>query len=203
MVQALSKPVTFEEFSEWYPDTGARYELHDGIIVEMNQPLGKHELIIALLSRNLTVEMVQRNLPDVIAKNAFVKPPTSDTTYCPDILLLNLDNLAKERLWEKQSTLTQAASVPLVVEVVSTNWGIDYANKVNDYEEIAIPEYWIVDYLGLGGRRFIGNPKLPTLSIYSLVDGEYQVNQFRGDDLIVSPIFPELWLTAKEVLQTN
>lgn len=62
-----------------------------------------------------------------------------------------------------------------------------------------IPEYWIIDYLGLGGRRYIGNPKQPTISIYYLVDGEYQVNQFRGDDSIVSPTFPELNLTAKQI----
>ncbi|MDP5017414.1 MAG: Uma2 family endonuclease, partial [Dolichospermum sp.] len=32
MVQALpqTKLVSFEEFIEWYPNTGVRYELHDG-----------------------------------------------------------------------------------------------------------------------------------------------------------------------------
>jgi Uma2 family endonuclease len=202
MVQALPKTVTFEEFAEWYPDTG-HYELHNGVIVEMNQPLGEHELIIALLSRKLTVEIDKKNFPYAIPKNAFVKAPTSGSAYCPDILLLNPNNLVNEPLWEKQSTLTYAASVPFVAEVVSTNWSIDYGNKVSDYEAIGIPEYWILDYLGLGGRRFIGNPKLPTLSIYSLVDGEYQVSQFRGDELIVSPTFAELRLTAKEVLLTE
>lgn len=203
MVQALPKPVTFEQFAEWYPDTGVRYELHNGAIVEMNQPLGEHELIIALLSRNLTAEIVRRNLPYAISKNAFVKTPATETAYCPDILLLNLDNLANEPLWQKQSTVSQAASVPFVAEVVSSNWGVDYGNKVSDYEAIGIPEYWIIDYLGVGGRRFIGNPKLPTLSIYSLIEGEYQVTQFRDDDLIVSPTFPELRLTAREVLRQN
>jgi Uma2 family endonuclease len=54
-----------------------------------------------------------------------------------------------------------------------------------------------VDYLGLGGRKFIGNPKQPTLSVYQLVDGEYQVKQFRGDDMVESLAFPELRLTAE------
>ncbi|MEA5617559.1 Uma2 family endonuclease [Cronbergia sp. UHCC 0137] len=203
MVQILPKPVTFDEFCEWYPETGVRYELHNGVIVEMNQPAGDHEFIIAVISRYLSRQVFQANLPYGIAKNPFVKPSTSSSAYCPDILLLNLDNLVNEPLWKKQSTLTQAASIPLVVEVVSTNWQTDYAIKSTDYESIGIPEYWIVDYLGLGGRRFIGNPKSPTLSIYSLVDGEYQVTQFRGDDLIISPTFPELHLTAKEVLMTG
>lgn len=70
-------------------------------------------------------------------------------------------------------------------------------------EEMGIPEYWIVDYLGLGGRRFIGNPKQPTFSVYQLVEGEYQVSQFRGDNRIESPTFPELNLTAQQVFSAG
>lgn len=46
MAQALPKLFTFEEFIVWLPEnTGKRYELHDGIIVEMSQPNGKHEKV--------------------------------------------------------------------------------------------------------------------------------------------------------------
>jgi Uma2 family endonuclease len=89
--------------------------------------------------------------------------------------------------------------VRLVIEVVSGNWRDDYGHKFIDYEALQIPEYWIVDYLGLGGRRYIGTPKQPTFSVYQLVDGEYQVQQFRGGDRIVSATFPELSLTAEQV----
>ena len=44
MTQVLSKPLTFEEFLEWYPDDGSRYELIEGEIVAM-RPVGQHELI--------------------------------------------------------------------------------------------------------------------------------------------------------------
>lgn len=44
MAEVLPKLLTFEEFIKWLPEnTGKRYELHDGIIVEMPQPSGKHE----------------------------------------------------------------------------------------------------------------------------------------------------------------
>jgi Uma2 family endonuclease len=82
---------------------------------------------------------------------------------------------------------------------VSTNWQDDYAHKLVDYEILDIPEYWIIDYLGLGGRRYIGNPKQPTISIYYLVENEYQISQFRGDEIIISPTFPELNLTAHQI----
>ncbi|PSB51797.1 hypothetical protein C7B67_09635 [filamentous cyanobacterium Phorm 6] len=63
--------------------------------------------------------------------------------------------------------------------------------------------YWIVDYLGLGGRRYIGNPKQPTLSVYQLVDGEYELMKFQGHDRIESAAFPELNLTAQQVLEAG
>ena len=91
------------------------------------------------------------------------------------------------------------SSVPLIVEVTSTNWEDDYALKLEAYESMGIQEYWIIDYLGLGGRRFIGNPKQPTFSVYQLVDGEYQVKLFRNCDRIQSAIFPELNLTPEQV----
>ncbi|HEY9852682.1 MAG TPA: Uma2 family endonuclease [Leptolyngbyaceae cyanobacterium] len=62
--------------------------------------------------------------------------------------------------------------------------------KYGEYEDIRIPEYWIVDYLAVGARKLIGNPKKPTVSIYCLVDGEYQVSQFRESEPIQSLIFP-------------
>ncbi len=67
---------------------------------------------------------------------------------------------------------------------------------------MGIPEYWIVDYAALGGRRFIGNPKQPTFFVCELIDGEYQMTSFRGSHLIVSPTFPQLNLTAQQVFDS-
>jgi Uma2 family endonuclease len=202
MIQIATKTLTFEEFAEWKPENG-RYELHNGEIVEMSQPVGDHEEVIGFCASELTAEFRKIKLPYFIPKQALVKPPENESAYSPDILILNRPNLASELLWKKFSTVTQGASIPLVVEVVSTNWQDDYIKKVGEYELIGIPEYWIVDYLGLGGRRFIGNPKQPTISVYRLIDGEYEVSLFRGEDRIESPTFPELNLTAQQVFQAG
>ena len=202
MIQTATKPLTFEEFAEWKPENG-RYELHNGEIVEMSQPLGDHEEVIGFLGSELNAESRRLKLPYIFPKQALVKKIENLSAYSPDILILNRSNLASEPLWQKFSTVTQGTSIPLVVEVVSTNWQNDYIKKVGEYELIGIPEYWIVDYLGLGGRRFIGNPKQPTISIYRLVDDEYEVSLFRGNDRIESPTFPELNLTAKQVFQAG
>ncbi|MBR8839932.1 MAG: Uma2 family endonuclease [Stigonema ocellatum SAG 48.90 = DSM 106950] len=204
MTQALpkNKLVTFEEFVQWKPD-GGRYELHDGVIVEMTQPLGDHEEVTGFLATKLPIEYDRLKLPYFVPKTALVKPSENESGYSPDVLIINRSNLVNEPLWKKESTVTQGASIPLVIEVVSTNWRTDYYIKRGVYEEIGIPEYWIVDYLALGGKSFIGNPKQPTISVCSLVEGEYQVSLFRGDDRIQSLTFPELNLTAQQIFSAG
>ncbi|MBC6433134.1 Uma2 family endonuclease [Nostoc sp. HG1] len=202
MIQAIHKLVTFEDFAAWRPE-GGRYELHDGVIVEMAQPVGDHEDVIGFLALEISADIKRLNLPYFIPKTVLVKPFEGESAYSPDILIINRPNLVNELLWKKESTVSQAASIPLVIEVVSTNWRDDYYKKLADYEAINIPEYWIIDYAAYGARKFIGNPKLPTISIYELIDGEYQVTQFRGDTHIVSSTFPELNLTAEQIFQAG
>jgi len=204
MVQTVTKPqlLTFEEFVEWKPD-GKPYELYDGVIVEMPQPLGEHEDVTSFLAEKVMVEYLRLGLPYRIPKTVLVKSPDAESAYSPDVLVLNRPNLVNEPLWNKKSTVTQGASIPLVIEVVSSNWRVDYLTKLKAYEEIGIPEYWIVDYLGIGGRMFIGNPKQPTVLIHELIDEEYQVTLFRGDDRLVSSALPELELTANQVFQAG
>ncbi|MGK7885785.1 MAG: Uma2 family endonuclease [Crocosphaera sp.] len=202
MIQSLPKLITFDEFIEWLPET-RHYELHEGTIVEI-QPTGKHEDITAFLTQELTLEYTRMNLPYRIPPKALVKLKNKETGYNPDLLLIDRQYLTSEPLWEKKSTIINGESIPLVIEVVSTNWRDDYGYKLIDYEAMGICEYWIVDYLGIGGVRFIGQPKQPTLSIYQLVDGEYQVQQFREKELInKSLIFPELNLTAEHIFQAQ
>lgn len=201
MTQALPKTITFAEFLEWKPEVG-RYELRNGVVFEMH-PTGEHEEIKGFLALELTVEFKRLKLPYFIPNQALVKPPEKDSSYLPDVLILNRPTLASEALWKKSSTVTQGATIPLVIEVVSTNWRDDYLIKVAEYEEIKIPEYWIVDFAALGGRRFIGNSKQPTISVYQLVDDEYQISQFRGGERIISSTFPELNLTASQIFQAG
>lgn len=204
MTQALPKIVTFDEFIALYlENSGVRYELHNKEIVEMAQPTGKHERIKGFSAAELTLEFRRLNLPYFIPNQAIVKPPERESGYFPDVLILNDAALVDEPLWEKSSTVTKGASIPLVIEVVSTNWRDDYYLKLADYEEMGISEYWIVDYAALGARKFIGNPKQPTISIYQLIDGEYQVTQFWGSDKIISPTFPELKLTVEQVFNAK
>ncbi len=205
MTQTLprQKLLTIQEFLEQKPE-GNRYELHNGIIIKMAQPSGKHENVTGFLGIQIGVEFTRQKLAYNIPKTALVafSDEESDFTYCPDVLVLNRTNLKNEELWEKYSTVKQPESIPLVIEVVSTNWRDDYHKKFADYEKMGIAEYWIVDFAGLGGRDFIGNPKQPAIFVCELVDGEYVKTLFRGNERIISPAFPELNISAQQIFDS-
>ncbi|MCC5896682.1 MAG: Uma2 family endonuclease [Phormidium sp. GEM2.Bin31] len=199
-----TKILTLEEFLDWYPDGyEGRFELHDGVVVKV-QPTGTHEQVAGFLASKLSVYIDREDLPFFIPRQGLVKAIDSPkSAYIPDVMVLDANALKHEALWKRRSTIAQGASIKLVIEVVSTNWQDDYLLKLGEYEKLGIAEYWIVDYLGLGGRRYIGDPKQPTISIYDWVDGEYRVTLFRGQDRLRSPTFPELNLTAEQIIQVG
>jgi Uma2 family endonuclease len=204
MIQTLSKVITFEEFAAWLPENcGVRYELHHGNIIEMAQPTGDHEEVKSFLGVEIPFEIKRLGLPYGIPNQVIVRPDGKDSGYFPDLLVLNRENLVNEKLWKKESIVSQGASIPLVIEIVSTNWRDDYYLKYADYEEMGISEYWIIDYAALGGRNFIGNPKQPTISVCNLVDGEYQISKFQNNDIIISQTFLEFNLTANQIFQAG
>ena len=132
-----------------------------------------------------------------------VQPLGFESGYKPDLMLVDLAKLSKEPLWTKESVITLGSSLKLIVEVVSTKWPDDYARKFEDYEAMGIAEYWIVDYLGLGGRRYIGTPKQPTVTVCSWHDGVYETQLFRSGDSIVSSGFPGLRLAVDQLIETG
>ena len=199
-------PMSFNEFIDWYPDSENRYELRRGVAIEMPKPRGTHSRLAGDLAFDLGTAFRQANQPYFIPKECVVKIG-NDTGYEPDIIVLDETELTDEPRWERESIITLGKSIKLVVEVVSSNWRDDYLVKLGDYEAFGIQEYWIVDYLGIGGRRYIGSPKQPTFTICTLVDGEYELNQFRGTDSLtetlcdrlLSPTFPDLQLTVDQI----
>jgi len=151
----------------------------------------------------LSLDIRRLHLPWSIPKECVLKGDRTESGYEPDVIVLDRQQVINEPRWAAESIITMGSSVRLAVELVSSNWQTDYLTKLRDYEEMGIFEYWILDYLGLGGRRYIGNPKQPTLSVYQLVDGEYKLTQFRGDDKIESAAFRELNLTAQQVFDAG
>ncbi len=196
------KQLSFDEFLARYGGDN-RYELIDGEVFDL-EPTGLHEEVAAFFTTKVCVQIDKTNLPWFVLQRGLLRPSHLNmTAFRPDVAVVDRDELSKELLWSNQSILTLGSSIKFVAEVVSSNWQNDYARKVEDYAVLGIPEYWIADYAGLGGTRHIGKPKQPTLSICTLVDGEYEIQQFRGNQTITSTVFPGLKLTAEQVLRAG
>jgi Uma2 family endonuclease len=204
------KPLSFEEFLDRYGGDN-RYELIDGEVFDL-EPTGSHEEVAALITTKICVQIDLTGLPWFVLQRGILRPENIGmTAFRPDVAVVESprerlrqrSELTKEMYWSEQSILTLGGSIKFVAEVLSGNWQNDYSRKVEDYAVLGIPEYWIADHAGLGGTRHIGKPKQPTLSICTLVNGEYEIQQLRGNQSIVSPTFPDLKLTAEQVLKAG
>jgi Uma2 family endonuclease len=207
MTITINQPIqqqllSFEEFLVRYGGDN-RYELIDGEVFYL-EPTGSHEEVAALITTKICVQIDAADLPWLVLQRGLLRPANIGmTAFRPDVAVIDRNELSKEILWHDQSLLTLGSSIKFVAEVVSSNWQNDYSRKVEDYAVLGIPEYWIADYAGLGGTRHIGKPKQPTLSICTLVNGEYEIQQLRGNQTIISPTFPDLKLTAEQVLRAG
>lgn len=196
MIQTGVRSLNVDEFIEQYGDQD-QYELIDGEVVDL-EPTGLHEQVIAFLARKFNVEIDRLDLPYTIPHRCLIRV-SNTTAFRPDLIVLDQTQLVHEPLWRQQPVITSNAAIKLVAEVVSTNWQNDYARKVEDYALLGVPEYWIVDYLGLGGREYIGNPKQPTVTICQLVKDMYEKRSLHHGDVLVSSTFPGFRLESDRV----
>jgi len=199
MTQALAPPLSFLEFLETMPEDGNRYELVNGERVQL-MATRAHDDVADFIYDTFRDEVRRGQLNYKISRFASVKTRRDDGLVQgrpPDVSVID------KAVWTADPKAYAALEDPiqLAVEVCSTNWRDDYLYKLAEYEALGIQEYWIVDYLAIGAMRYIGSPKTPTLSVYTLENGEYQLQQFRGRDRVNSMTFPELTLTADAIFQ--
>jgi len=195
----IKQNLTFEQFLKQLPEEEGRYELVNGEIVKI-LPIRLHEDIADFLVKQFDKEIDRVPLNYRVSGRFMVRTLTSngrEQGRHPDVSVID------KTLWESKPFAYSAITEPLqlVVEVVSTNWEDDYIDKLDEYQRLGISEYWIVDYLALGSRDYLGNPKVPTVFVYLLDENRvYQMTAFRGNERIISRTFPELVLTAEQVL---
>ena len=113
----------------------------------------------------------------------------------PDLTIITEETRAA---MGKESLITREMPAPsLVIEVVSPgkpsedNYIRDYIDKPREYAARGIPEFWQID------------PSRSVVIVLTLKDGAYQVREFRGSDRVVSPTFPNLQLSAEQILRAG
>lgn len=192
--------LSFIEFLKQCPDGKGIYELVNGEIVEV-EATRAHKNVARYLVKCFDKENERLGLDYIVDKDIVVRITASgqEQGRRPDVGVVNAT------LWNSNVLTYGAVTEPiqLAVEVVSTNWEDDYVDKLDEYQRLGIPEYWIVDYLAIASRSILGNPKLPSVFVYQLIDGKYQPSCFKNSERIVSNTFPDLELTVEQIYQAS
>jgi Uma2 family endonuclease len=195
MTVATDRRISLEEYLTYDDGTDTRYELVDGELVRMSQGTGKHGDISEFLNDEFKAEIKRRQFPWVSKdmKLAIQSPRGRrwETARIPDVVVL--PRAQWETMADRVAFIPLNESPPLlVVEVVSPSTvAIDYRTKHTEYAVLDIPEYWIVDPIEL------------KVTLCTLSDGAYLDQVFTGNSVIVSPTFPDLKLTAAQVLMAG
>jgi Uma2 family endonuclease len=183
---------TFEEYlagvdqeSERNDGNDKRYELVDGELVEMPPATGRHARTARFLFVQFLQEIQRLSSPWVPCYGDVGVRTALRRARIPDLVIIT-----QEQEQALLDILAVLQTPPLLaVEIVSErNSSTDYRYKRSEYAAMGIPEYWIVDYFQ------------SKVTLLLLVDGLYEAQEFTGDQRIVSETFPELALTAAQVL---
>jgi Uma2 family endonuclease len=200
MTQAVIRPrLTFEEYIDFCSQTNDRFELVRGELVRVNPPTWLHIKIAKFLEQTFDAAIAELGR-DWEAFRDSGQRTENDSSRLPDVIVAPA---AEIELFLNQTAVLQVPAV-LVVEIVSrSSTGEDYTTKLKEYQALQIPEYWVIDHEALGAAKYIGFPKAPTITIYTLEDGGYKSNQFKAPDLINSPTFPNVRLTAETIFRAG
>jgi Uma2 family endonuclease len=188
---AVQRRMSLAEYLDYDDGTDRRYELEDGLLIDMSgeNPLNSR-IAVMLLFLFHDLGIARRLL--AIGHQVEVRSSYA-TCRQPDLMIHTIESDAALRGDDKVLYLGLPSPL-LVVEVASstltnsTSRKRDYEHKPREYADRGISEMWIID------------PDRLWVQVGSLTDGSYQFETFMGEAKIVSPTFPELKLTATIVL---
>ena len=195
MTVATDRRITLKEFLTYDDGTDRRYELVDGVLVEM----GAESTINTLIAIYLAFAFGKIGfLPYQIGIKQKIEVPSQFITARDPDLIIHTEESFLAIEGRKEACLKREEPNPLlVIEVVSPgtestdNYQRDYVQKPREYADRGIPEMWQID------------PSRGWVRVGTLNEGEYEFKIFTGENSIVSSSFPTLNLTANQVLSAG
>ena len=190
--------LTFEQYLEYDDGTDNSYEVFDGELRPVPSESELNSWIAQYLGRKFETFVTMRQVKLQKLDLAVPVFPRMPINRQPDLTVVRPEHIQQMAKLGKMAITLDMPPPQLVVEVVSPyrnqkdeNYQRDYIDKVHQYQERGIPEYWIVD------------PIAQLVTVLVLVNGSYQATEFSGNQRIVSRTFPELELTAEQVLEAR
>jgi Uma2 family endonuclease len=187
MTTATQK-MTLEEFLAYDDGTDNLYELENGELIWMPS----ESEINRRIAMFLLAYLLRQGIPSyrLTMKTEVAVSGARVSVRLPDLLVLS-EELATILEGASRSIVLMDMPPPLLaVEVVSPNQEKrDYRYKRSEYAARGITEYWIVD------------PIQQQITILELVEGFYEEKVYQGSEQIESPLFPQLDLTAEQILR--
>jgi Uma2 family endonuclease len=191
MTVATDRRMTLQEFLTYDDGTDRRYELEDGTLVEMGTEATVNINIVFFLVKVFLRTLDHQRLGNKVN----IQVRSNHVTVRDPDLVIHSEESAAALVGRSEACLTHDDPNPLIViEVVSPgteskpNYKRDYEYKPREYADRGIHELWRID------------PSREWVQIGTLTEGRYQFQTFQGNDSIVSPTFPELTLTAAQIL---
>ncbi|OIP77067.1 MAG: hypothetical protein AUK48_04585 [Oscillatoriales cyanobacterium CG2_30_44_21] len=184
MTVTTTRKLTFEEYLTYADGTDKRYEFNDGELIEVSPASVFHNDLMMFFAFFLQSAINQFNHPYCVRVNS-TEIFNGKRTRRPDVLVMTLAQ--KKSLGNQPDILYEPCL--LVIEIVSpTCRTVDTIEKRQEYAELGILEYWIVDFL------------LGTFAVLTLVDGIYEEKIYRDSEAIASDIFPNISLSMGQAM---
>jgi len=194
MTVATDPRMTLKDYLTYDDGTETRYELEDGVLIEM----GAENPLNPQIASFLLSVFFQLGVPiyRLVIGHQIGVSSTRATARQPDLMV---HSEASDAAIMHDGKLLQFSAPPpmLVVEIVSSSdtdqksRSRDYVDKRQEYAARGIREYWIV------------YPIAEMMLICTLNDRSYQSVEFRNNDTLISPTFRALDLTAEHVLRAG
>lgn len=191
MTPATQPKLTLEDYLTYNDGTDIRHEFVEGELVEMPPAIRLHRKIAKFLEKcfEREIERLQQNR-EVGRGDVGVRTKRQGRTIVrlPDVVVFEGETA------QDLNGVDILPSAPMIaVEIVSTgakNRKRDYELKRQEYLEIEIPEYWIVD------------PEKQKVTVLTLDTTAkfYEQQEYRGKDSIESSLYADLKLTTNQVL---
>jgi Uma2 family endonuclease len=195
MIVSTDRRLTLDEYLDYDDGTDARYELVDGVLVEMGSEAPINSTIATFLTAMLLGIGVHYSR--ISTGHEIAVSSTKATARKPDLIVHTFDSAAAILSHGARLLMPEMPAPALVVEVASSSdtdrqsRKRDYIDKRTEYAARGIPEYWIID------------PIAGLVMVMVLVAGAYRATEFRGPARVISPSFPALNLTADEILASG